>query len=90
MGHGSRQKQSQILNKNPISVHVSARKVPIEAPGSVVFKRILASPSMVHVFSPASPLGQGVPPHVGRLRPLLVLCAELFLDGPYGQVKKVG
>jgi len=36
-------------------------------------------------FSPASPLGQGTPLYTSRQRPLLVLCAELSLDGPTGE-----
>ena len=51
-----------------ISAYVSAVKVPIEAPGGVVFKDLAHLAISMHGarFAPALPLGQGAPPHMGR------------------------
>jgi len=69
---------------------VSAGKVPIEAPGSVVFKDLAYLGISKHGarFAPASPLGQGAPLH-GPLKAAARAVAELSPDGPYGGVKKV-
>ena len=60
--------QPDFVDAIPISVYVSAGKVPIEAPGSVVFKDLAHLGISKHGarYAPAPPLGQGAPPHTGR------------------------
>ena len=61
--------------RHPISVYVSAGKVPIEAPGNVVFKDLAHLGISKHGarFAPAPPLGQGA-----ALTSLIVVYQALY------------
>jgi len=66
--------QPDFVGAIPISVYVSAGKVLIEAPGSVVLKDLALLGISKHCahYAPASPLGhglgQGAPPPHGPLK----------------------
>jgi len=60
--------QPDYVDAIPISVYVSACKVPIETPGSVVFKDLAHLGISKHGerYAPVFPLDQGAPPHMRR------------------------
>ena len=84
--------QPDFVDVIPISVYVPAGKVPIEAPRSAVFKDLahlgISKLQAWCAICSGVALGPGRAPHAGCQRPLLVLCAELSQDCPYGGVKK--
>jgi len=62
--------QPGFVDAIPISVYVSARRVPTEAPGpgSAIFMNLVYLGICKHDAhqAPAPPLGQGAPRHMGR------------------------
>jgi len=75
--------QPDFVDAIPVFVYVSAGKVPIAAPGGVVFKdlaHIGISKHGAH-FSPASPSGQGAGVSVKPIRaPALAHTSSLDID----------